>query len=275
MPKHGALCLYPCSHLCVTHTHTHTLLPSLFLFLLRSDCGEYFYMSALQDGWPTSATKSRWAYYLRHQTITSTHTYGKSTLDQSPGLKQPAKTWPSSHDHDHPHGHGWHLARHVCVCMCALRGVLHHARLWPCFPVCQSWLACLLSVCVYTVSVYHWHEEQMPQGVWAASEGPVCPQSLAICALLVVIKVSNLEVSWGLAKRGQKMSLRCFSCWAAVTIFTYLYTLIVFALLPWHWGSQSLVWDGEREREEKVRRTQWEDSVTHSRIEFGPKVNLN
>ncbi|KAM7378790.1 hypothetical protein PAMP_004388 [Pampus punctatissimus] len=51
----------------------------------------------------------------------------------------------------------------------------------------------------------------MPQGAWAASEGPVCPQSLTICALLVVIKVSNSEVSWGLAKRGQKMSLRCSS----------------------------------------------------------------
>lgn len=125
-----------------------------------------------------------------------------------PGLKWPAKTWPSSYDHDHPHGHGWHLARCVCVC------------------VPLAWRA-------------------MPQGAWAASEGPVCPQSLTICVLLVVIKVSNLEVSWGLAKRGQKMSLCCSSCWAAVTIFTYLYTLIVFALLSWHWGSQSFGWDGE------------------------------
>lgn len=48
------------------------------------------------------------------------------------------------------------------------------------------------------------------------------------------------------------MSLRRSSRWAAVTVFTYLYTLIVFALLPWHWGSQSLV-RGEEEKSEEGR----------------------
>lgn len=57
------------------------------------------------------------------------------------------------------------------------------------------------------------------------------PWSLTICGLLVVIKVSNLGVTWGLAKWGQEMSLPN-SFWD-VDIFTYLYTLIV--LLPWHW----------------------------------------
>lgn len=94
------------------------------------------------------------------------------------------------------------------------------------------------------VSVLAWRH--WPQRARAASEGPACPQSLTICVLLVVIKVSNLEVSWGLAKRGQKMSLRCSSWWAATTVFTYLYTLIVFAMLPWHWGYQGLVVRKER-----------------------------
>ena len=69
------------------------------------------------------------------------------------------------------------------------------------------------------------------------------------------------------------MSLRCSSRWAAVTIFTYLYTLIVFALLPWHWGSQGWAWEGGKRRESEEDTV--EDSVTHGQIEFGSKVDLN
>ena len=132
-----------------------------------------------------------------------------------------------------PMGAGWHLARwHAYVCMSAAC-VLYYAC-W------QVGFSCLFVLA--RLSVLAWRA--WPQAAWAASEGPACPQSLTICALLVVIKVSNLEVSWGLAKRGQKMSLRCSSWWAAATVFTYLYTLIVFALLLWHWGNCSL----EREK---------------------------
>lgn len=164
----------------------------------------------------------------------------------------------------------------ICVCVCVRTVcVLLHACSCRCLPACQCWLACLhVFICVPSpacVCVYRWHEEQCRKEPGQHQKGRCCPPSLTICALLVVIKVSNLAVSWGLAKRGQKMSLRCSSCWAAVTIFTYLYTLIVFALLPWHWGSQSLVWRGivGRGSEDTV-----EDSVTHSQIKFGSKVDL-
>ncbi len=213
-------------------------------------------------------------------THTHTHTQGKKThwSRALPGLKRSAKTWPSSYDHDHPHGHGWHLARWcACVCVCMLCVFCIMCAYVPA-SLHGSWLACLhvficvsLCLCVCVCVSLAWRA--MPQGAWAASEGPVCPQSLTICALLVVIKVSNLEVSWGLAKRGQKMSLRCSSCWAAVTIFTYLYTLIVFALLPWHWGSQSLEREGKKKGESEEGTV--EDSVTHSQIEFSSKMNLN
>lgn len=199
-------------------------------------------MSALQDGWSTSAAKPRRTYYLRHQTITSTHTRTKHTvalpwlaLNGLPRLDLLVTTMIT------PVGTGGIWLGNVHMCVCAVC-VLHHASLFACFPACQCRLACLhvfISVSLYLcvcVCVYLLAWRAMLQGAWAASEGPVCPQSLTICALLVVIKVSNSEVSWGLAKRGQKMSLRCSSRWAAVTIFTYLYTLIVFALLPWHWG---------------------------------------
>ena len=179
-----------------------------------------------------------------------------------PGLKWPAKTWPSSYNHDHPHGYRWHLARWcLCVCLhCVCSASCLLVCLLPCMIVLASQGPCVylfasLPMCVCVCVLLAW--SAMPQGAQAASEGPACPQSLTICALLVVIKVSNSEVSWGLAKRGQKMSLRCSSCWAAMTIFTYLYTLIVFASLPWHWGSQSLVW-GEKE---KVRRTKWKKAL--------------
>ncbi len=138
---------------------------------------------------------------------------------------------------------------------------------WPQFKEAEIWrggqVCVCVCVCLCMCVLLAWRA--MLQGVWAASEGPVCPQSLTICALLVVIKVSNLEVSWGLAKRGQKMSLRCSSHWAAVTIFTYLYTLIVFALLPWHWGRQSL--RGGKKRES-------ENMVTHSQIKYSSKVEI-
>lgn len=130
-----------------------------------------------------------------------------------------AKTWPSSCIHDRPHGCGVASGGVTCICV--------HARCM-CSGLCM--LASLAGVSVLAGRPW-------PQAAWAASEGPACPQSLTICALLVVIKVSNLEVSWGLAKRGQKMLLRCSSWWAALAVFTYLYTLIVFALLPWHWGN--------------------------------------
>lgn len=158
----------------------------------------------------------------------------------------------------------WLGAVHVCVCSASCMLV----RLFPCMSV----LACL-HACVYLCVCILLARRAMPQGAWAAWEGPVCPQSLTICALLVVIKVSNLEVSWGLAKRGQKMSLRCSSRWAAVTIFTYLYTLIVFASLPWHWGSQSLARGGKKVIKEKVKRAEWR--VTDSESKFSCRMDLN
>lgn len=166
-----------------------------------------------------------------------------------------AKTWPSSCVHDHPHGCGLASGEVACICV--------HAR-------CMCSVLCILASLLLSMpalarmSVLAWRA--WPQGAWAASEGPACPQSLTICALLVVIKVSNLEVSWGLAKRGQKMSLRCSSWWAAATVFTYLYTLIVFALLPWHWGNCGLVVEKER----KCRETH-----KHSHRKFGCSVDLN
>lgn len=153
----------------------------------------------------------------------------------------------------------WLGDAHMCVCPVC---VLHHAFLCllPCMFACvKLWV--WASVCVCECESLAWGV--MPQGAWTASEGPVCPQSLTICALLVVIKVSNLEVSWGLAKRGQKMSLRRSSRWAAVTIFTYLYTLIVFASLPWHWGSRTVV--REAMGRERGKRTQ---KKTQLRIGF-------
>lgn len=169
----------------------------------------------------------------------------------------------------------------VCLCVhCVCPASCMHVALLRCMPEPASLFLCVNSrvfspLCVYAhvcvCVLLAWRA--MPQGAWAASEGPVCPQSLTICALLVVIKVSNLEVSWGLAKRGQKMSLRRSSCWAAVTIFTYLYTLIVFALPPWHWDSQSLARDGEGEGVVKGRRTQRKTVLACG--QSGSKVDLN
>lgn len=160
-----------------------------------------------------------------------------------------------------------------CVCSAPCILVSQHlcmpllARVFVFVYQCVPLRACVCK-CVYVyVVLLAWRA--MPQGAWAASEGPVCPQSLTICALLVVIKVSNLEVVWGLAKRGHKMSL-CFSSrWATVTIFTYLYTLIVFPLLLWHWGSQSLVWERRRQGLGGYRS---KEEHSRSQIKFGSTV---
>lgn len=71
------------------------------------------------------------------------------------------------------------------------------------------------------------HTKAWPGVGWGEEESTV-PWSLAICGLLVVIKVSNSGATWGLAKRRPKMSLPT-SRWGVLHLFTYLYTLIVFA----------------------------------------------
>lgn len=161
-----------------------------------------------------------------------------------------------------PMGTGGIWLSDMCVCewlsaYCECSTSRTHVCLLPCVAVLASLLARVYlcaSVCVCVLLAWR----GMPQGAQAASEGPTCPQSLTICALLVVIKVSNSEVSWGLAKRGQKMSLRRSPRWAAMTIFTYLYTLIVFALLPWHWVCRSLARAGGGKN---VRRTEWKTAL--------------
>lgn len=123
----------------------------------------------------------------------------------------------------------WHLVKWCAyVCMPTACSILHAGN--------SASQYARAGLHVYVLAWREWS-----QGAGALSVGPACPQSLTICALLVVIKVSNLEVSWGLAKRGQKMSLHRSSWWAAAAVFTYLYTLIAFALLPWHWGNHDFV----------------------------------
>lgn len=133
-------------------------------------------MSAVQDGWSTSATTPRWTHHLRHQTITSAHTHTHTQSRALSGLKRPAKTWPSSYGHDHPRGRGWHLAR-CCACPCVLCAMrahapasLHGAGLLVCMYLSAGPLACMC-VCVKC-----WHEEQCREEPGQHEKGQRAPR---------------------------------------------------------------------------------------------------